>query len=183
MLHFHCDFDRSAAFNIFWWIIINSRIIPIHAVLGLFSYDFLTGWAERSNMLPKLLERASAAHAQCLTFWSRSSGVFEQEGGHVGQAVGENRASSDFSKNNKNWSLIYAWRIGKNDLPKQQQTTISDNVRHAAGGPPGRVLTTPCFKLIEIWKKFFHHFYFAAVRLVWGFFMHMPGTGMDMGLD
>lgn len=27
-------------------------------------------------------------------FWSCFSGVFEQEGGHVGQAVGENRASS-----------------------------------------------------------------------------------------
>ena len=55
----------------------------------------------------------------------------------------------------------------KNDLPKRQQTTISANVRHEAGGPPGRILTTPCFKLIEIWKKFFfHHFYFAAVRLV-----------------
>lgn len=51
-----------------------------------------------SNMLPSQsvnsLNASRYAHAPYLTFWSCFSGVFEQEGGHVGWAVEENRASS-----------------------------------------------------------------------------------------
>lgn len=100
--------------------------------------------------------RLGRAHAQYLTFWSCFSGVFEQEGGHVGQTVGENRAPSAvfFPKTNTHLNPVYlpsiVWELkkrGRETVDSQWQCT----------GRSGRTAVKRCndsvFKLVEIWKK------------------------------
>lgn len=128
-------------------------------------------------------------HAPYLTFWSCFSGLFEQEGGHVGRAVGENRASSavfflprkrSHAGSGNKTSKGIRKRPFKRGRVSRHPVTV-----HGTQRSGGRTLRAPAFKNWQFFfgrsRSFFsphHHFYFWAVRF---YCRSLPGPGTNMG--